>query len=368
MNKKTLKILSMSLCMVLFAAMALGSGSNDNNSTSTGTANSATQAESDAITDLVDNEITSNNIVGQTGNVTESVDNISTTTDFENMSVKDISNCDGVYVGLSKVRQMDSLPCSAGSNAEVASGNKVFVAFFDLFNSTDALESLSSSEFSCYADGVQMNDVDVTYKPLVDGIVKESSYELDGGTQAFVCVDYEVPESWNEIKLFYGEDYVWTVTSNDLSTKKFNQKSMYKVDNSRTPTKEGEIIYKDKYELIYKGYEKYTHSNKFFGDKDYVVFKFTINNTSSETLDYSLVGYKMRGYLNNYSLGDATYTMDDKIGEFNNVYNVDDVKKGMTSNVYVAFEITDDATGPLYMVYDAGYISSEILGSVYVNR
>ena len=102
-----------------------------------------------------------------------------------------------------------------------------------------------------------------------------------------------------------------------------------------------------------------------FGDDEYVIFKYTINNTDSEKLDYSLAGYEMTGYQDNYYLGTASYSLDDKVDGYSNIYNIDSVEVGMSANIYVAFDKLG-TSGSRYMVYDDGYIANKVRGKVFV--
>ena len=126
------------------------------------------------------------------------------------------------------------------------------------------------------------------------------------------------------------------------------------------------VLDSGKHGIEYKGFEMYHKDNLIYGDVAYAVFKYTLTNTSDDAWDTNLIGYKMRAYQNNYLLNDATYTLDDKIDGFINIYNVDKIESGMSANVYVAFEV-DDVSEGLYMIYDAGYITSDLKGTVYVD-
>ncbi len=62
-----------------------------------------------------------------------------------------------------------------------------------------------------------------------------------------------------------------------------------------------------------------------------------------------------------------TYTLDEKLGQYVNIYDTTEIHPGMSAYIYVAFEAVDNGK-PLYLVYDTGYWGNEILGTVYVER
>ena len=99
-----------------------------------------------------------------------------------------------------------------------------------------------------------------------------------------------------------------------------------------------------------------------------LVFKFTVNNTGSEALDYQFVGYNMSAYQdNNYFLGDPSFVVDEKIDGYNNIFKIDTIEAGMSANIYVAFDAFEKS-GDLIMVYDAGYVTEDYKGFVFVER
>ena len=75
----------------------------------------------------------------------------------------------------------------------------------------------------------------------------------------------------------------------------------------------------------------------------------------------------MRGYQNNYSLGDSSFALDEQIDGFSNIYSIDKIEAGMSANIYIAFDaFVED--GDLYMVFDDGYIQNSVRGTVFVDR
>ena len=125
----------------------------------------------------------------------------------------------------------------------------------------------------------------------------------------------------------------------------------------------GDVIYSEDYTIIYDNSVTHTHNNIITGDEYYLVFEFTINNTSNETLDYDLVGHNLRAYQDLRLLDDATYTMDDVIDGHSNIYDVDEIKPGMSAKVYAAFKLSKPG-GFYTCAYDTGYMINKLLAYV----
>lgn len=97
------------------------------------------------------------------------------------------------------------------------------------------------------------------------------------------------------------------------------------------------------------------------------MFEFAIDNTSDGQLDYGLAGFNMRAYRNEYLLPDSDFVLDDKIDGYSNIYNIDSIESGMSSDIYIAFEVPD-FQGSYFLVYDDGYIFDKNKGTVYLER
>ena len=339
---------------VLFAMDSLFSSDQSNN-TSVATSESTTASSNDEQAEVKASETND-----------DERPNIQTAESFKDMKIGEIGYVDDVYVGLSYVKRMNYLPTVVGKEDEIGEGNEVILGFFDFYNWSDERTYVNPYDITCYVDGVQVEDVDSSYKIECDGIKQFYNVDLNENTQMMSVQDFAVPSGWNEIKFYYESKCVWTITQDDVSTDDYEFSSMYDLDIQREPTEEDAVLYQGNYEVIFKGVTDYTWSTV-FGDRQYIVFKFSINNTGEETIDYSTAGYEMAAYQNNYYLGDADYGIDDKIDGYSNIYNIDTIEPGMTTNIYVAFEafVTD---GDLYMIYDDGYIRNKVKGSVYVER
>ena len=298
----------------------------------------------------------------------ENKPDIKTASSNKDMSLGEIGVKDNVYVGLSYVKKMSYLPTALGSKGEIGSGNEVILAFFDFYNNADKSVSVSPGDITCYADGTQVEDVESYIKVECDGISQYYSESLADHAQLISVQDYEVPIGWKELKFFYKSECIWTVDQDDVKTEDFEFQTMYtNISENRNITPEGTIIYNDKFEIKFQGATSYIHQNSVWGEQPYIVFKFTINNTGTSAIDYNLAGYKMTAYQNNYYLGDASYSIDEKIDGYSNIFNIDSIEAGMSANIYVAFDGLGE-TGSVYMIYDDGYINSDYKGSVYLEK
>lgn len=320
-------------------------------------------------------EQTNNIVEEETTNINKSVSNTSkkdpgivTAASYNNMKLGEIGVKNDVYVGLSYVKRMTYLPTALGTETEISSGNEVILGFFDFYNNSDKKKDIVPSDITCYVDGTQVFGADNVMMVECDGINQYYSEDIEGYTQLISVQDFEVPLGWNEIKFFYKSDCVWIISQDDVSSDNFIFNSMYSnLDTDRIVTPEGSSIYNDKYEIVFQGVTNYTKENMFIGDTNYIVFKFTINNTGTNAMNYSLAGFNMDAYQNNYFLGDADYILDAKIDNYTNVFTVESIEPGMSSNVYVAFKSFIDE-GDLFMIYDDGYITKGYKGFVYVKK
>lgn len=290
--------------------------------------------------------------------------------EYKDMRLGDIGRIGDVNVGLSYVKKMNVLPTALGDYTydEIESGHEVILGFFDFYNDSEYMNRVDPSSITCYADGVQVGNVEGNaFYVACDGVRQFHTTELDDYTSLMSVQDFSVPTGWTELKFFYKSTCVWTVTQEDIRTEAFTFSSMYEPEIQREPTEEGTVIYNEDYEIIFKGATEYVHDNIAYGPEKYIVFKFTINNTSEKALDYSHAGHKMVAYQDNYQLFDADYSLDVLVDGHSNIFGIDTIEPGMTANIYVAFSALK-TDGDLYMIYDDGYIDSSYRGAVFVDR
>lgn len=287
-----------------------------------------------------------------------------TNTDNKNLRVGDIILHEGVYMGLSYVKRMDYLPTELGKSTP-KEGNEVILCFFDCYNASEEENAACPGGVSCYADGIQVDKVDTYFETICDGIRENKAEALEPGTQLIGCTNFEVPCDWKELKLYYRSTYIWTVTREDVHEEDFVFESMYNVNNPKTITSVGDILYSDNYEIEYKGFEIYHEDNIIYGDVPYAAFKYCITNKGTEPLDLDYVGHRMKCYRNNYFLEGSDYRLDDKIDGYTNLYKVKDIEPGMSANIYVAFKSSDEP-GFYYMIFDDGLFISQYRGYIYI--
>ena len=362
-HKHGLSIAAIVIGLIMFFIAVGNSGKKDtdNQNPATVTVGESTDSNSGSSSNTT---VENNDKPGSTNNDP----GIPTADDYKDMTVGDIGVKGDVYIGLSYVKRMTYLPTALGENNDITAGHEVILAFFDFYNNSDENSSVRPGDITCYADGVQVEDVENYIKVECDGIKQYYSEELADHTQMISVQDYEVPTGWTELKFFYKSELIWAVGQDDVKTDDFKFSSMYDMLTiSREETEVGTVIYDDGYEVIFQGVDDYVHNNIITGDTAYTVFKFTINNTGTSAVDYGTAGHSMTAYLDNYFAGDATYTMDDKIDGYSNIFNIDSVEIGMSANIYVAFEGSSKGRN-VYMVYDDGYISDHVCGTVYVER
>lgn len=309
-------------------------------------------------------ETEENTTEDQMDEVIETANNIVLGSDFSNLKMGEICNDGDLYIGLSYAKLSDTFTTALDSEEEIGSDKQVLFAYFDLYNAGSSKIYVDDSEFTCYVDGTSYSKVDTNFYYEEDGISNRFDSSLQPNTNKIQITNFEIPTEWDEIKLYYGSNCIWILSNDELTSEPYEFKSMYDIDYKQEATKEGDTIYSDKYEIVYDGYEYHTQD---YTNDNLIIFKFTINNTGSSELDYSMVGYDMTLYANNYVMSGPDYGIDEKISDYSNVYNVDTIQAGMSSRIYVAFELTGEHDY-YRMVYDAGYIAEDYLADVYVDE
>lgn len=297
----------------------------------------------------------------------QQIQEVPTAADPMNMKLGECGLVGNTYIGLAYAKRGAHTTMALGVEEDITPGYEVLFAFFELYNGSDYVTcDFSNGDITCYCDSLQVSAVESNFFFKEDGITEYPSYELDENAQAFAVVNFEVPKGWKEVTLFLGSELAWKLTTDEVSDAAFNHQSIFDVKNEYTAANVGDVIYSNDSSITFDGAQEYFPESDSLG-RSYVVYKFTVTNTSMSELDYSLVGYNMRGYQNNYLLNEAVYLLDDKIDGYLNVFDVDTIQAGMSCKLYVAFEI-EELSENYRMVYDVGYITNEELGSFYVNN
>lgn|GEM_PF-3000303 len=283
-------------------------------------------------------------------------------TSFKDLKIGDIGRVGKEYVGLQYVKSMSYLPTAFGKET-VPADHEVIIGFFDIYNNTGKELVFNRSSISCYADGIQVTEVENFLLSYVDGVTGETITTFDHSFQLLTALDFEVPKGWKELKFFFKSECVWTVTSEEVSTKEFKVSPMFPLNKDLSYTKEDEIIYQGNYTIQFKGAKHHRADN--YTKDNYLVFKFKLTNTGTSALETRLMGYNMRAYKDNYYIDTASFLTNEKIDGYTNIYDVDHIEPGMSANIYFAFDCAKE-TGNYYLIYDDGYISDHYCGYVYV--
>ncbi|GEM_PF-3816594 len=281
------------------------------------------------------------------------------------MKIGQYGKAGDLFVGLSGVRRIGYVETATSFyTQDIDSNQEMIYVILEVKNNSDKILTYSKSNISVYVDGIIAPEPDCIYLLAIDGIQEYQSYELDAYAKSLVIFGCLADKGWNELSIFSG-NLQWKVTSDaDLDTiyhytSLFNDSDVkYDYSNKTLDAKNHEIVY-DGFTI---------HTMDILGDtQKYAVFMVTINNTSSESIDYSLVGYNMRAYQNNILLDDCNYVMDEVIDGYQNIFNIDDLKPGMTAKVYLSFEINSE-TGIFKLAFDEGYITNEYYGDFCVQH
>lgn len=278
----------------------------------------------------------------------------------------------GVCYSLIGVRAMDQFeyPFSSSSSEppHLSSSEQAIYPIIQVYNASDTLVSYSASKVTLYVDSMQVENVDLRYYPTIDGIDYDQSGYIDPGKSA-LCIDtFPVNDGWSQITVFY-DDMSWTITPDDLCTDEFVYSSFCGDIESYNITDQGTVIYSGDFEIVFDNAEHHTYYND-----DYILFEFTLNNTSDELLSIEIgntSNYNMiRAYADSCELPPANHYMDDSISGYINFYDNDlyyhriEVHPGMSVQFYIAVDARGDSS-----VYEC-YIDTEFdkdMAYVYEN-
>lgn len=286
----------------------------------------------------------------------------------DSLKVGDIGVINNMYVGLAYVKRMSYLPGFNDKYDDIGPDREVILAFFDFYNDSNSYASAEPYSITCYVDGYQVEDVNLIRRVKCDGILQYSKEKIADHGQMISVQDFDVPVNWKEIKLYYKSECVWTVHQEDVKSEEYVFQTMYpNLTITRTPVRVGDIVFHEDYDIIFQGVTEYTDTNRLYGDRTYIIFKYTIHNTGKTPINYEKAGYRMKAYQNNYFIGDANYTIDEQIDGYSNIYNIDSIEPGMSANIYLAFDrmIEMKNCRDYYMIYNDGYNSDKIRATVF---
>ena len=281
---------------------------------------------------------------------------------FQNLRIGEVGKRGNAYIGLQYVKVMPYLPTALGKE-DVDEDHEVILGFFEFLNGDNKTIQCYPDDITCYVDGIQATNVKTYIKVLVDGVWDHHWEDIDSGYTMLTVQHFEVKKGWKVINFFYGSECSWALENIEVSENPYERTSLFNIAQSAEPTALDSIIYTGDYDIQYKG-SCFYHTDGVVRDYDYLIFKFHITNNMSTELDMSFMGYEMRAYQDMTFLGDAEYTLKDKIDEFVNIYDIKSLAPGMSANIYVAFERLDESPD-VTLFYDDGYIKSHYCGTVY---
>ena len=327
------------------------SNNTENSSGSNNTENSSgTNNTEKDISDVTDNETTVQTTAIETSVPFTYSDN------QKGLSLGEIGKDGDFYIGLANVRISKNVQTALKiHSSDVPKNSEVVYPIVQVYNSSNDLNDFDYDSLEVYVDSVQANAPDTTYLSAIDNIVELNFSEIDCHRMAVSTDAFVVEKGWSEMTVFCG-NISWTLKKDEVNTKTYEFQSLFNVEPDYKFTEVGSKIYDGDYELIYDGFKIHTFKHSLYGKLKYALFEFTINNTSENDLDYTMVGYRMRAYRNSFLLGAPSWSMNDKIDGYANVHDVDSIRPGMSAKVYVAFEVKD-SNGVFECCYDTGYIN-----------
>lgn len=272
--------------------------------------------------------------------------------DSTDMRVGEIGQYDeALYCGLACVRVMDNVESEYTREQlrdyhydipVVYDNQEVIYPLIHVYNNSDELQFIANSHISLYVDSMQIEATDPEFALFVDGMEARNSNPIDAGETALVTRPFIVDKGWSEIKVFC-ESLSWTITPDDVKTDTYTYESMFSSAISYEFNEPGDVLYSDLLEVIYDGYEMQT-----INSRQYIVFEFSVNNRTNDTLEYRVGGSDMyinsRAYNNSRLLASANHYMQDGISGYSNLYNSMvyrsslEVHAGMSARFYIAFE------------------------------
>lgn len=283
-----------------------------------------------------------------------------------NLHIGEIAKDGEYYYGLTCVRSLDEVQTAVGDyTVEIPDSQEVIYPIIEVYNCSSSEHTFQNDCISVYADSMKCADPDTSYLVGVDDIEQLHWYTIDPYKTGLFVDAFTAEKGWQELTVCIG-NVSWKITPEDVSYETYTFNSLFNLSPEYSYTEVGSKIYDQDYEVIFDGFEIYESENRYIGTEKYGVFEFTINNTSENILDYSDVGSMMKGYWNTQLLDDASWTLNETISGYTNVYSIEQIHAGMTAKVYVAFEMFGD--GGVYECYfDVGYVSSKRIGYVCYN-
>ncbi|MCQ2519823.1 MAG: DUF4352 domain-containing protein [Lachnospiraceae bacterium] len=301
------------LCISLFAALAMGSGSSDSSSSSVQKVGEASSTKDTSETDSKSDDKEKE-----------------TEPTAKNEEIKSEYHVGDTFTkdGLSLTYVSSSYYESDNMFIEPAEGNQFIRLFFHVDNQSGSDKSVSTFEFSCYADGYEC---EATYND------DDLSASLSNGRSADGAVYFEIPEDAKEIEIEY--EYDW------LDSKKI--KLIFEGDKdsglvfeknasaSESAFHVGDIIETKKLRITYNKAAEYVSDNMFLvpneGNK-YIYIELEVENLSDS--DQTISYFSFECYADGVAC-DGFYGLDDELSAT--------LSAGRKAKGSIGFEVPKDA-------------------------
>lgn len=267
-----------------------------------------------------------------------------------NLAIGEIAEYEDFCVGLAGVRMFDEYESMlTGSYSYYASyipvvpdGQVAVTPIFQIYNASDDLLEYDDELISLYVDNVQVSRVDVEYTNSywVDGLEELIYTDLDAGEGSTIVSAFNVDENWSTLTVFYG-DISWTVSREEIMQEPYVYSSMFN-QGVIEATEPGTTVYRNtEYELVYDGTVVYSEGLRI----PYLLFEFTINNTTDSVLSIDFPSH-MRAYYEHRLLENSGSLLEEPINGYNNLHtgwgtSTLEIHPGMSSKVFVSFPIVE---------------------------
>ena len=268
-------------------------------------------------------------------------------------------------ISLVCVRKLDHISLSNGQTLKVGKDKEIIYLIFDFGNfskNTMNLTKVIDGSFFAYANEEFLTEPKASVPVAIDGYQAYDSYRIDSDKNAFIVKAYEVDKGWDAIYvgLLSG---VWEILPEDISQEPFRGESIFWLPNHASTGKD-KLLYFKEYKIRYNGFDMYEAENSDRESK-YAIFKFTIENSSSEVIDYTSSAAFIRGYQDDHLLDRPSHAITKPIDGFINIYDCGPIGPGETAEVYIAFHINKEDS-VFSCVFNIGKVEDEILCIVEV--
>ena len=277
------------------------------------------------------------------------------------------------YSALAAVRSLDTIKSALKNYSEdILDSQEVIYPIIEVYNPADIdLDCNTFDErwnIEVYVDSQKAPKADVSFLLAVDDYRQYQFYIIDSQRSILFLDGFVVEKGWTNMQVFFG-NLSWSITPDDVSYSPYKHKSLFEHDQRKVDTEPGTVIYEDKdIKLIYDGFEFCTSSRHYYSDRQYAVFKFTINNISGHDIECRMWGWRSLCYVDYIRIDQYESSIDDIFDGYENISNLESLRSGMKAKVYIPYEIKDKSglfecffdTGYCYKEEQIGYVCKEV--------